>query len=287
MSWLSRLFRRGSQTPSNPAAELPKGTSETTTATMPRRLLVMLRELHRMGYERLRAVTGLSPSGCHWRLQVTPAIGLVPVGQGVDFMARQNRGVAVGDWVVYASGNHAFYSTGYSEETAARCFGWTDAAADSPRKLAEKLIERFPTVVREGKGSDPDYVRWYANMIEATEPEGLIYMYADWELPGERIPVLNVEGVCIPPPPRAGDAQAVQVSGNPFRPVRLDRRWLTSNVVGLAQTIHEDHSFNLLPILADALQEACCDNEDILTHCRGPGQHDRGCWVVDLLLGKE
>ena len=42
-----------------------------------------------------------------------------------------------------------------------------------------------------------------------------------------------------------------------------------------------------MPILADALQDAGCDNDDILTHCRGEGPHVRGCWVVDLVLGKE
>jgi hypothetical protein len=41
-----------------------------------------------------------------------------------------------------------------------------------------------------------------------------------------------------------------------------------------------------MPILADALQDAGCDNEDILNHCRQPGEHVRGCFVVDLLLGK-
>jgi hypothetical protein len=42
-----------------------------------------------------------------------------------------------------------------------------------------------------------------------------------------------------------------------------------------------------MPILADALEDAGCDNADILQHCRGAGEHVRGCWVVDLVLGKE
>jgi hypothetical protein len=41
-----------------------------------------------------------------------------------------------------------------------------------------------------------------------------------------------------------------------------------------------------MPNLADALQEAGCETADILTHCREPGVHVRGCWVVDLVLGK-
>jgi hypothetical protein len=42
-----------------------------------------------------------------------------------------------------------------------------------------------------------------------------------------------------------------------------------------------------IPILAAALQDAGCDNDDALTHCRAPGPHVRGCWVVDLVPGNE
>jgi len=73
----------------------------------------------------------------------------------------------------------------------------------------------------------------------------------------------------------------------PFRLVFADSRWRTSAVMGLVHTIYNDRGFDLLPILADALEDAGCDNADILTHCRSPGPHVRGCWVVDLLLGKE
>jgi hypothetical protein len=76
------------------------------------------------------------------------------------------------------------------------------------------------------------------------------------------------------------------IFGNPFRPVAADPGWLTSTVVELAQGIYADRSFDRLPILADALQDAGCDNPDVLDHCRGPGPHARGCWVVDLVLGK-
>jgi hypothetical protein len=77
------------------------------------------------------------------------------------------------------------------------------------------------------------------------------------------------------------------IFGNPFRPVAVDPAWLTSTAVGLAQAIYDDRAFDRLPILADALQDAGCENADILEHCRGEGPHVRGCWVVDLLLGKE
>ena len=76
------------------------------------------------------------------------------------------------------------------------------------------------------------------------------------------------------------------IFGNPFRPVAVDRAWLTSTVVALARGMYESCDYGAMPILADALQDAGCDSEDVLNHCRGLGPHVRGCWVVDLLLGK-
>ena len=65
-----------------------------------------------------------------------------------------------------------------------------------------------------------------------------------------------------------------------------DPAWLTSDVVALARGIYDERTFDRMPILADALQDAGCDSADILNHCRGAGPHVRGCWVVDLVLGK-
>jgi hypothetical protein len=77
-----------------------------------------------------------------------------------------------------------------------------------------------------------------------------------------------------------------EVFGNPFRPVRLEPAWRTPDVHQLARGIYEE-AFERLPILADALEEAGCDNEAILDHCRGRGHHLRGCWLVDLLTRRE
>jgi hypothetical protein len=74
--------------------------------------------------------------------------------------------------------------------------------------------------------------------------------------------------------------------GNPFRPITLDPSWLTCTVVSLAQVVYDERKFDQLPILADALEEAGCNNAEILNHCRGPGPHSRGCWAVDAILGK-
>jgi hypothetical protein len=81
-------------------------------------------------------------------------------------------------------------------------------------------------------------------------------------------------------------ARLRDVFGNPFRPVTFDAAWRTDTAVSLAQQMYESREFSPRPIRADALQDAGCDNEDILNYCRGPGPHVRGCWVVDLVLGK-
>lgn len=111
------------------------------------------------------------------------------------------------------------------------------------------------------------------------------------------------------------------IIGNPWRPVALDRpcercngtgsltsrsgvagaasntcfaceagrvstgEWLTPAVLSIAQECYDTRDFRSLPIAADALTDAGCDNEDLLEHLRSPGPHARGCWAVDLILG--
>jgi hypothetical protein len=85
----------------------------------------------------------------------------------------------------------------------------------------------------------------------------------------------------------AGPVQFLHdIIGNPFRPFGTDQSWLTRTVVSLAREMYESRDFSTLPILADALQDAGCENADILNHCRGAGTHVRGCWVIDLLTGR-
>ena len=77
------------------------------------------------------------------------------------------------------------------------------------------------------------------------------------------------------------------IFGNPFRPVAFHPRWRTADVLGLARGIYDERAFDRLPLLADALMDAGRDSDDVLSHCRSDGPHVRGCWVVDLVLGKE
>jgi hypothetical protein len=62
--------------------------------------------------------------------------------------------------------------------------------------------------------------------------------------------------------------------------------WRTDTALALAKQMYDAREFSAMPILADALQDAGCDNEELLSHCRVGGRHVRGCWVIDLVLGK-
>jgi hypothetical protein len=77
------------------------------------------------------------------------------------------------------------------------------------------------------------------------------------------------------------------VLGNPYRQVAWQRSWRTEAAVALARGMYESRDFGPMPVLADALEDAGCADPDVLAHCRGDGPHVRGCWVVDLVLGKE
>jgi hypothetical protein len=80
----------------------------------------------------------------------------------------------------------------------------------------------------------------------------------------------------------------------PFRPATLSPAWRTPQVVALAQAGYDQREMPAgtldvarLAVLADALEDAGCDQADLLAHLRGSGPHVRGCWAVDLVLGKE
>jgi hypothetical protein len=83
------------------------------------------------------------------------------------------------------------------------------------------------------------------------------------------------------------------IVGNPFLPAALEPSWVTPAVADLAAVAYEDRTLPagtldnaILAIMADALEEAGCTDRAVLDHCRGGGPHVRGCWVVDLILGK-
>src|SRR5262249_38952959 len=77
------------------------------------------------------------------------------------------------------------------------------------------------------------------------------------------------------------------VIGNPFRFRSFQQRWRTSDTVGLARGIYDERAFDRLPFLADALMDAGCDREDVISHCRSAGRHFRGCWLIDVILDRQ
>src|SRR5262249_35482697 len=98
--------------------------------------------------------------------------------------------------------------------------------------------------------------------------------------------------------PSRNDAEAAAllraIIASPSRPVSRDSAWLSATVPRLAEAAYEERDLpsgkldrDRLVILADALEDAGCTDADILDHLRGPGPHVRGCWVLDLVLGKE
>jgi hypothetical protein len=100
--------------------------------------------------------------------------------------------------------------------------------------------------------------------------------------------LLELTSVARQPLQRAWVKQVIHCIFGPllFRRVFSDPSWLPSTVTNLAQGIYAECAFDRMPILADALEDAGCTHADVLNHCRQPGEHVRGCWVVDLVLGK-
>src|SRR5262249_46312473 len=91
-----------------------------------------------------------------------------------------------------------------------------------------------------------------------------------------------------------GGALLREIVGNPFRPIGLDASWLAPPVPALAEAAYQQRVLPVghldplrLAVLSDAMQDAGCYNDDVLTHLRRPGPHVRGCFLLDALLAKE
>lgn len=125
------------------------------------RVLAMVHELHKLGYQRLRIMPGLSPSGGYWRCNITPTTNILRTHGA---FARK----------FYRESAH--YNSGMSNEY----FGWQDATADTARQLAAKFVERFAAIAHAGRGRDWAYAGWYTEMLGFAERGELPIAYADW-----------------------------------------------------------------------------------------------------------
>jgi hypothetical protein len=153
-----------------------------------------------------------------------------------------------------------------------------------------------PVVFSNEADDSPNVQQWVPNIVDG------IRDFAEKEL-AERIEIMGIKVALtllidhpVDAKPRAFRKYAAVAMGEVFDqagvdakrfPITIDPRWQTSTVIDLARIIYDERAFDRMPILADALMDAGCDSEDILNHCRSDGPHVRGCWVVDLILGKE
>lgn len=127
------------------------------------RVLQMVHELHKTGYQGIRISPGLNASGCAWRVGITPITNIC-----------RNHGAYLVDW------ESPFPSVHYSSANETQYFGWDDAATDSARELAAKFIERFPRIAEAGLLSDWPYAGWYVQMLGFVEREEFPISYTDF-----------------------------------------------------------------------------------------------------------
>jgi hypothetical protein len=169
----------------------------------------------------------------------------------------------------------------------------------SPEQLREAWL-----AVRQALGRVPLATRWeYAlnALLHASSPQLTLYdvenaareaALADHAHDIDYIPLLDdslYESFGCLPQNRVRHQEQCQLIRDlfPFRPVQLDPDWLAweqGQLPRLALAIYQEEQFQDLPVLADALEEAGCDNPLLLEHARSPGPHYRGCWLLDALL---
>ena len=151
------------------------------------KVLGLVHELHKRGYQRLRIAPGMSPSGCAWRCSITPRANVL-----------KSHGASLRDW----DGLSAHYSSSQENEY----FNWSDAREDTAAELADKFVERFPEIARAGFGDDWPYAGWYVRMLGYAEQGWFPIAYSDWGSGTDTgfLPLLNRDSD-LPMPP-AGDA---------------------------------------------------------------------------------
>lgn len=150
------------------------------------KVLAMVRVLHERGYQRLRIMPGLSPSGMYWRCTVTHRGNI-----------KADHGAMAKDF----NSETAHYSSGSDEQY----FDWDDASGNTAEQLAGKFLERFEKIAALGYGEDEDYTLWYRNMLDGASRGELPVAYADWyEEPDPRWLPTNRSDSRLPMPPCCG-----------------------------------------------------------------------------------
>lgn len=185
---------------------------------------------------------------------------------GVPISPRKNRLLPfVACQLVSADWDRRWYSPVYWELLDEVCRA-VEAVADGVAEVGS-LARPFAKVRESGSPRDLGLApSWFSHFAHCCEFG--IHSLAEWHAA------------------HMGDAIR-EVFPDPFTPTRFDPAWRTEVVTGIANGVYSDRTFGVLPVLADALQDAGCDSDPILAHLRGFGPHTRGCWALDLILGKE
>jgi hypothetical protein len=148
----------------------------------------MVHELHKLGFQRLRIVPGMSPSGMNWRVNVTPISNIL---RSHGAMARE----------------FSRLSANYTSAMDNAYFDWEDARNDTARELADKFLTRYPEIVEAARGQDWEYAGWYVEMLGAAERGALPISYADWngQPPLGRLQTTSYDVMIPAPPPGEAD----------------------------------------------------------------------------------
>lgn len=154
------------------SGEDPPSTIDVLPRTLPgARVLAVVLHLHKMGYQRIRIMPYLSPSGMHWRCAITPRDNMDADGYTLR-MGKQADGLVVT----------------YSSAAEALLFNWPDAPTMSVPELAARFLERFPCIASAGHGRDREYTGWLVEVVgeaeKAAEPH-LVFLFADFDLSPE------------------------------------------------------------------------------------------------------
>ena len=177
-------------------SEIP--TSQLTGAVYRRaqRVLAMVHELHKAGYQQLRICPGMSPSGCYWRVAITHK-GNILKAHGAMIADYEK------DAAHYTSGQDNLY------------FDWRDAQNDTARQLAQKFIDRFSGICTKGRGLDHEYAGWYVQMLGFSERGIFPCSYADYQVDHPRWMSTTGEGASdetsgLPyPPPGLAEGEVI------------------------------------------------------------------------------
>jgi hypothetical protein len=170
-----------------------------------------------------------------------------------------------------------------SEEEERRRASWMARAERAAAEAVEALLPREGPALEQPRDiRDPPDVISASRVARTAARAAEAHREARFNTPPQpREPIRRLEAL---------DAVELvqEIFGNPFRPVTIEAAWQIwkeHTVERIARTIYQKRAFRNMPILADALEEAGCNDAGILEHCRMPVDHARGCWVVDALLG--